>query len=283
MRIKVESTAVLLLLALVAAHLPIALPVEYARAAEGTNGSMPQAKSVLSAAFSNLYEVDMIAGIELIMRNTFGQERRRRFHMVSKIVGDRMHSIGRLVWPHHLRGMTVMMIEAAERRGYDAFLFLPSLGKVRRVSMAQRGDAFLGSDLTYEDFERRRIEDFELKRIDERDANGEGVYAIRATPTRKLNYAEIEFVVARSDLAILETRQFKRGDENPYRIVVAPRESMQVRDGHVLPTRLIVENLSRHTTTEVEFHDLAINPPIDRHLFSLATLESNRPLPRLND
>ena len=47
-----------------------------------------------------------------------------------------------------LRPVTILQIEAVGR-GHDAFVYLPSLRKVRRFTTSQRGDAFFGTDVTY--------------------------------------------------------------------------------------------------------------------------------------
>jgi hypothetical protein len=238
----------------------------------------PSAEAILADAFANRYEVDLTSNIDLVMRNRGGQELRRRFRAASKLIDGRVHSVGRLVWPEYLRGMTILTIEAGNR-SHDAFLYLPSLGKVRRITTAQRRDSFLGSDVTYEDLERRRVADYELGGPETREWAGERVHVIRGTSRRDFNYSHLVFFVAHSDGAILETQYFKRGQETPYRVIHAPRETMVARDGHVLPTRLKVENHARGTTTEVLFHDLEINPPIDDHVFSVSTLEQKRKLP----
>jgi len=236
------------------------------------------AEAILGAAFANRYEVDLTSKIELVMRDGHGQERRRVFHAVSKVVNDRVHSVGRLVWPHHLRGMTILTIEARDRN-HEAFVYLPSLDKVRRVTTAQRGDSFLGSDVTYEDLERRRVEDYDLGPIDTSELEGEFVYVISGRPLREFSYSNIVFLVARADGALLETRYFKRGAEAPFRVITAPREAMVRQDEHVIPTRLTVINRVRGTSTEVRLDDLRINPPIDEHVFTVTALELQRKLP----
>ena len=253
-----------------------------AQEAVAEDATPPAPEVIIGAAFANRYEVDLIAEIDLIMRDRFGNERRRRFHTVSKIIDDRVHSIGRLIWPEHVRGMTVMVIEAAGER-YDAFVFLPSIGRVRRITTSQRGDAFLGSDLTYEDFERRRVDEYDFAFQGAESLEGEPAYVIRGRPHKKFSYDHVDFVVAQGDAAILETRYFKRDADDPYRVIATPRKSMKGGDGHVLPTRFLVQNLARGTTTEVVLHGLQINPTIDDRIFSVATLDQERRLPESDD
>jgi hypothetical protein len=248
----------------------------------GEDAAPASARSVLSAAFDNLYEVNTISRLDLVIRDRSGQERRRTFHTVNKIIDGRLHSIGRLIAPEYLRGMTVMVIEAGGQR-HDAFVYLPSLGRVRRVTTAQRGDAFLGSDLTYEDFERQHVDDFELTFAEPQPIGGEPCHVVRGRPRRRFTYEYADFFVARSDDAILESRYYKRGAETPYRVILSPRAFMTNGDDHVLPKRILVRNLVRNTSTEVTVHEIAINPEIDDRLFSAVTLEQKSDLPLPNE
>ena len=136
-------------------------PARDAAPGEFGDAAPPNARSILAGAFANRYEVNLTSRIELVIRNGLGEQRRRVFHAAYKIIDGRVHSVGRLIWPHYLRGMTILTIEAPNR-SHDAFVFLPSLDRVRRISTAQRGDSFFGSDLTYEDLERRRVEEYEI-------------------------------------------------------------------------------------------------------------------------
>ncbi len=244
----------------------------------GDDAVPPTAESLLRTAFANRYEVDLTSNIELLMKDGSGQERRRLLRAASKVIDGRIHSVGRLVWPYHLRGMTILSIEQRDRN-YDAFVFLPSLGKTRRVTAAQKDDAFFGSDLTYEDLERKRIEEFELGELAVAESNGEVIYRIGAGLVRKGKYSRVEFDVAQSDLAILAERYYKGLEEKPYRIVEAARSAMVEQEGHVLPTVLLVTDLIRGGTTVVRIKGLRVNASISDRLFTVATLERERKLP----
>jgi hypothetical protein len=240
------------------------------------------ARELLDRAFAARFELDLTSVIELVVYNQEGDQQRRRFHATSKRIGGRVHSVGRLVEPEYLRGMTILTIEA-EGRDHDSFLYLPSLGRVRRITTAHRGDAVFGTDVTYEDLERQRVESFEIEPLKSIDYDGEPSYLIEARPRRSFNYATVHFVVAKADLAILAARYFKRRADRPYRIVTASRPEMIVRNGLILPTHLTVRNLDRGTRTEVHLTQLAIDPQIDDHVFSLQALESQRKLPIAGD
>lgn len=259
--------------------LAISIAIAFAAVAGAwAQSATPSSESVLSAAFENRYEIDAISRVELVMRNGSGEEIHRKVHYITKIIDDRLHSIARLTAPEYLRGMTILTIERRDR-SHDAFAFVPALGKTRRVTTAQKGDAFFGSDLTYEDLERKRTDEFELGKLVVAESGGEAIYRIGGEPVHEGIYSRVEFDVAQSDGAILVTRYYKRQDESPYRILEAPRASMIEQAGHVLPTRLFVRDALRGSSTEVLITAFRINASIPDRIFTVATLEQQRKLP----
>lgn len=248
------------------------LAVADARAAEQLD-----AEALLRRAFANQYELDSTAEIELVILNAAGQQRSRLFEAATKIIDGRMHSIGRLTRPEHLRGMTILQVEARDG-GHDAFVYLPSMHAVRRVSTAQRGDAFFGTDLCYEDLERRHARDYRVTGVWQ-DEIGEPVAVVAARPRRPHAYHAVHFWIALEDAVILRAEFFKQGGQRPFRSIEAPREAMTRERGHTLPTRLRVANRARGTTTEVYYRRLRIDPEIDDRVFSVRTLERRGRIP----
>ncbi len=246
---------------------------------DASASSLPSPAAILESAFVNRYSVDLVTRIELLMHGRGNQKRARTIAAVTKVVDGRVYSIGRLLSPEYLRDMTVLMMEN-ENRGQDAFIFMPSLDKVRRISTAQRSDAFFGSDVTYEDIEQQRADDFEFESMESSQVDGEAIYEIHARPARLGNYERVIFAVAKDDFALLNIRYFKRGAEEPYRVIDAPRKFMTELGGHVLPTRLSVENRMRGTRTDVLLSKMSTNIPIPNRIFSVRTLESKAPLPQ---
>jgi hypothetical protein len=64
----------------------------------------------------------------------------------------------------------------------DQWLYLPHLRKVRRVSVRDPGDSFLGSDLTYGDIEDRSIDADSYRLLDSDEKNGIEVFEVEITP-----------------------------------------------------------------------------------------------------
>jgi hypothetical protein len=238
------------------------------------------AREMLRRAFENRYEIDTRLAIDLVVRGNGDREIRRRLVVATRRIDGRMHSLARFVYPEHLRGTTLLHIENGDR-GDDHFVFMRSLGRMRRITSTQRADAFVGTDLSYEDLERRRIGDYEISSARWSRAAGEEVVVIEARPRFQASYSGISFVVAIRDHAILETRYTRRASEVPFKRVVTPRAHMRRVAGHTLPMRIWVENRSRGTRTDVTIERLEVDPNLEESLFTSAAIESGRPLPGL--
>ena len=66
----------------------------------------------------------------------------------------------------------------------DQWIYLPDLGRVRRISGGQGGDSFMGSDFTYDDMKSREIDDFEYELLEEDVYNNYETYVVKATPKK---------------------------------------------------------------------------------------------------
>ena len=236
-------------------------------------------EAVLEVAFANRYEVDLISEMEIVLKSGGGSEQRRLVQAVSKRIDGRSQSIGRVLEPGSLRGLTVLISELADG-GREMFVYLPALLRARRISGAQRLESFLGSDLTYEDFERQRAADFAVEALPDEHVAGESCAMVRAVPRSARAYSAMVLAVA-PDRAILEYRYFARDTQTPYRVIETPRARMHSEAGHLLPTFYAVRQAGRNSTTELTLRKLSVNPPIDDRIFSVRTLDQQRPLPRV--
>jgi hypothetical protein len=71
--------------------------------------------------------------------------------------GDRL--LIRFSYPNDIRGTSFLVWEHPDAED-ERFLFLPSLGRVRRIAGSETQDSFVGSDFTYEDIGGREFEDY---------------------------------------------------------------------------------------------------------------------------
>jgi hypothetical protein len=71
--------------------------------------------------------------------------------------GDRL--LIRFNYPNDIRGTSFLVWEHPKADD-ERFLYLPSLGRVRRIAGAETQESFVGSDFTYEDIGGRELDDY---------------------------------------------------------------------------------------------------------------------------
>ena len=88
--------------------------------------------------------------------------------------GDRV--LVRFSYPNDIAG-TGFLVWERPGGDDDRFLYLPALGRVRRITGAERQESFVGSDFTYEDIGGRALEDYAYALVDEQGSwtDGAGV------------------------------------------------------------------------------------------------------------
>jgi hypothetical protein len=249
-------------------------------ATSATDSPPETAAELLERAFELRYDLDLVQSLTIEVHYQDTLVSRQQIEIAGKRIDGRYYVLGRYRRPTELRGTAVLMIEA-EDRGDDHFVFLPSLQRVRRVSSAQRSDSFFGTDLSYEDIARLRADSFDLTLAEPTEIDGEAVAVIVAYPRGSAGYERMEFLVARRDAAILETRHYQRGSDEPMKITRFPRAHIREIDGRLIPTAIVVTTPRRGTRTEIRTERLSVNPPLDASLFTAAALESTRAIPGL--
>jgi hypothetical protein len=79
------------------------------------------------------------------------------------VTGDR--SLVRFTYPNDIKGTGFLVWEHPDADD-ERFLYLPSLGRVRRIAASESQESFVGSDFTYEDIGGRQLEDYTYRLID---------------------------------------------------------------------------------------------------------------------
>src|SRR2546426_7535803 len=79
-------------------------------------------------------------------------------------IGDRL--LVRFTYPNDIKGTGFLVWEHPDADD-ERFLYLPALGRVRRIAGEEKQDSFVGSDLTYEDIGGRDVADYTYAFVDE--------------------------------------------------------------------------------------------------------------------
>jgi Outer membrane lipoprotein-sorting protein len=80
--------------------------------------------------------------------------------------GDRI--LIRFTYPNDIKGTAFLVWEHPEGED-ERFLYLPALGRVRRITGAESQDNFVGSDFTYEDISGRELDKYTYNMVEQNE------------------------------------------------------------------------------------------------------------------
>jgi len=240
---------------------------------------VPSAREVFSRASDNFWGCDLEEQLEFQVTTRSGQVLRSVAERIRKRIRGRTYDLFSIRGGTDLRDYRSLRIQGRGESD-DLFVWVPDLRRVRRLTSAQRGDQFFGSNLSLEDLEVHFPERHEIVGRATTLVEGEPAHIVTTHPLYDSGYDRADFFIAQSDYAMLEIRFYHVGALEAYKIARMPRAETESLNGHHLPRRMIFQDLEAGTQTEIYFRSRRVNPPIDQSLLTKTTLESHRRLIR---
>jgi len=131
--------------------------------------------------------------------------------------GDRM--LIRFTYPQDIRG-TAFLVWEHPAADDERFLFLPALGRVRRIVGAETQDSFVGSDFSYEDIGGREFDDSTYTMVDANatwtgpDASKAPAYRIESRARdAQAKYPRVVSTVRKDNFVVVHADIYNRRDE----------------------------------------------------------------------
>lgn len=111
--------------------------------------------------------VDSETTLTMTLRNAQGQEsvrelRTKTFEMLDKTVGDKSLTI--FDKPRDVKG-TAFLTHSQILKADNQWMFLPDLGRVKRISSKNKSGPFMGSEFAYEDMSSQEVDKYTYKYI----------------------------------------------------------------------------------------------------------------------
>jgi outer membrane lipoprotein-sorting protein len=194
-----------------------------------------------------------------------------------KYFGDEKRTVIFFQSPANVRGTAFLIWDYRDpAQEDDQWLYLPALGKVRRVSAADRGDYFMGTDFTYEDIKLDgKVSDADYLYTHSADtATDSDVIKLEARPrsqstAEELGYSKILVSVDPSNWVVTEL-EFWDIKERPLKHLVASdiRQVDGIWTRHVLE----MENYQTGHRTRMVFSDVDYGRELADDLFTKQSL-----------
>jgi hypothetical protein len=189
-------------------------------------------------------------------------------------IGDRL--LMRFTYPNDIAGTSFLVWERDGAED-ERFLFLPALGRVRRIAGSERQESFVGSDFTYEDIGGRALEDYTYTLADANAAftDAEG----RAHPAYQLEsrakqadalYPRVVSLVRKDNFVVVRAEIFNRRNEREKEYRVLRLEQIK---GIWTAMSVVMTNELDHTRTEMTTTSVDYNVGLKESDFSRRELE----------
>lgn len=160
----------------------------------------------------------------------------------------------------------------------DQWLFLPELHKTKRIASSDKSSAFMGSDFSYADMNRRVLDEWKYKLMKEMEVDGHKVWVIEALPVSKVvedRYGYTKSVVfIRQDIfyPIRAVHWVKEGNDIKYMEV----KQLEQIDGIWVSTETLMRTTKNKKTTHattLRWSNIKFNQDIDESMFTVRRLE----------
>ncbi len=163
-----------------------------------------------------------------------------------------------------------------DRGGTDQWMYLPGLGKVRRLAASESGGSFMGTDFSYDDISAsaRAVEKDTHTLLREEDLNGHACYVIQSVPKDDdFQYAKtISWIDKKTNLSYKNEMYNKRGELEK----VMETQSYKDIDGKMTAVQMKVSSVAAGTSTTIFLDIVKYDSPIPESVFTTRYLETGR-------
>jgi len=162
-------------------------------------------------------------------------------------------------------------------RETDQWMYYSALNKVKRIVSGNVNEpktgSFFGSEIGYEDLEKKHIDDYVYKIAAEETYRKQPCWVIESIPTpehaRKSNYSKSLDWIDKAHFRILKSILFSRSGKKVKRISMRSYEQI---DNVWIARKMLVNNLHDKRITILSFETVTINAPVQDAFLTLRTL-----------
>ncbi len=166
--------------------------------------TLPSGQSIADKTHARNEGISMSRKLTMELKDKRGKVRVRETTSLRKYFGDEKRLAIFYLTPKSVMGTAFLTYDYPDASlDDDQWLYMPALRKTRRISAANRGDYFLGTDLTYEDIKletRISRDDYNYKTIGKETIDGQECFVIEGIPknneiAKELGYSKAKLWV----------------------------------------------------------------------------------------
>lgn len=230
------------------------------------------AAELVDRAFRNLYGEDYVQVMTLATRARGSREMKKRLQITRRQSVRPGKALLRFLAPATIRRTSVLVLEN-ERAPDDLYVYLPGVRLTRHLSASQRSDSFFGTDLSYEDVEPKRVEDWEVAWADEGEAYDRpcALVELRVREGLESAYERTRSCIERERAIILWSDFYRHGSVLK-RLEIDP-EQVKLVGNRYIPFLMTMTTPKMRSETRIITESYDLREAIPDELFSTWNLE----------
>jgi hypothetical protein len=216
--------------------------------------------------------------MRLVDRQGRVRERALTLATLRAAAGDK--TLVRFTYPNDIRGTSFLVWEHPEADD-ERFLYLPALGRVRRIAGEEKQESFVGSDLSYEDIGGRDVADYTYTFADENaswtaaDGSRQAAWALESlAKDEDADYPRSVSVVLKDRFIVVHADIYNRRNE---RAKVFDVRRLERVDGIWTVLDLTVANERDRTRTDLATSAIRYDVGLTVNDFTRRELEAGAP------
>lgn len=144
----------------------------------------PRAREIMQKVNDRDDGDNQVSEMEMILIDRQKNKRVRRIKSFSKDKGKDTRTLMFFLTPADVKDTGFLTYDYdAPGKDDDQWLYLPALGKTKRIATSDKSGAFMGTDFNYSDLSKPDLEDFDYKLLKENDkVKGVDTWRIQSTP-----------------------------------------------------------------------------------------------------
>ena len=179
-------------------------------------------------------------------------------------------SIVRFSAPPDLAGAGFLQIQHRDGDD-DRYMYLPALKRARRISGNLRGSAFMGTDFSFADLDRRDLRDSEARLIGSEKVGSFSCYVLDVIPRRTdSQYSHMELWVRADNFLTLVSKMYDKAN-----VLMKTFEAREVRrvSGSWFVTKSLMTDHKHEHTTLLTLHHIVVDANLPDDEFTVNALE----------
>ena len=176
----------------------------------------------------------------------------------------------RFVAPNEVAGTAFLAVQANDGSS-EQYLYLPAVGKIKRISSSQRNQRFMGTDLTYADLDTKNLREMDTRKLADGEIGGNPTYVLESVARQNSHseYSKTKSWIHKASHVPLRI-EFYDHKERLQKVITVKR--LEKKGDVWVVMESLIESKQRGSTTRLAVNTVDVNAQLGDALFTKRAL-----------